>query len=219
MKILVACEFSGTVRNAFAALGHDAWSCDLRKTSIPGNHYQGDVFEIIGDGWDLMIAHPPCTYLTVSGNRHFPGNPERWQQRLDAINFVWKLMQAPIPRIAIENPMGAISTHIRPPEQYIEPYMFGHPETKRTGLWLKNLPHLIPTKIVEPQYKVSKSGKRFSPTHWNTASTNNPANERIRSKTYQGIANAMAIQWGGYLSAPAQLPPITETIQANLFQE
>ncbi len=137
MKILVACEYSGRVRDAFLKRGHDAMSCDFLPTESPGPHYQGDVFDVIHDGWDMMIAHPPCTYLTVAANRSFLNNPERWKQRLDAMLFVHALLNADIEKICIENPQGVISTHIRPPDQYIQPYEFGYPESKKTGLWLK----------------------------------------------------------------------------------
>ncbi len=200
MKILIACEFSGIVRNAFIKRGHDAISCDLLPTESPGPHYQGDVFDIIDQGFDLMIAHPPCTYLTTTANRSFLNNPERWQKRVDAMNFVWKLMNIDIERICIENPVGVIVSHIKLPEfgkpQYIQPYEHGHKESKKTGLWLKNLPLIIPTKIVTPEWIISKSGKRHSPIHWYNPSTNNPDNAKLRSRTYQGIAEAMASQWG-----------------------
>lgn len=181
MKVLVACEFSGRVRDAFAKLGHDATSCDLLPSDKPGKHYQGDVRDILGQGWDLMIAHPPCTHLAVSGARWF--SSKREEQAL-ALSFVWELMNAPIPHIAIENPVSVISTHIRKPDQIIQPWMFGHGETKATCLWLKNLPRLNPTNIVEGrENKVWKMppGK----DRW-----------KQRSVTYQGIADAMAQQWG-----------------------
>ncbi len=196
MKVLVACEFSGIVRDAFLKRGHDAISCDLLPTESPGPHYQGNIFDIIDDGFDLMIAHPPCTYLTITANRSFINNPERWKKRLKAMEFVYKLMNTNIGKICIENPVGVISTHIRKPDQYIQPYEHGHKESKKTGLWLKNLPLIIPTKIVIPEWIISPSGKRHSPTHWKNPSTNNPENAKLRSKTYQGIAEAMAEQWG-----------------------
>lgn len=199
MKILIACEFSGIVRDAFTRMGHDAMSCDLLPSDKPGKHYQGDVFDIIGDGFDMMIAHPPCTYLTVTANRSFLGNPDRWRKRLAAVLFVWDLLNAPIEKIAIENPKGVLSSHIRKPDQYVQPYQFGHTDSKMTGLWLKNLDQLKPTKIVEPEwvYPASGSGKRMSKKHAINPSTNNPKNAKLRSLTYQGIANAMARQWGG----------------------
>jgi len=196
MKILIACEFSGIVRDAFIAKGHDVMSCDLLPTERPGPHYQGDVFDIINDGFDMMIAHPPCTFLCTTANRHFLNNPDRWIARLEAMNFVYKLMNCDINKIAIENPKGVISSHIRKPDQYIQPYHFGHTDSKMTGLWLKNLPILLPTKTVDPVWKIAKSGKRMSITHWNSASTGKPENAKLRAKTYQGIADAMAEQWG-----------------------
>lgn len=192
MRVLVACEESQRVCIAFRNKGHEAYSCDILECSggHPEWHIQDDVLNHLDDGWDLMIAHPPCTYLTVTANRYFLNNPERWEKRLEAVKFVYKLMNADIPKIAIENPVGVISTHIRKPDQYIEPFQFGHTDSKKTGLWLKNLPLLKPTNIVEPEY-VTINGKRYSKTHaysWN--------NSQLRSKTYQGIAEAMAEQWG-----------------------
>lgn len=202
MRVLIACEFSGKVRDAFVALGHDVLSCDLLPCETAGNHYQGNVMDIINDGWDLMIAHPPCTYLTCAANRVYPNNPARWQKRLEAMLFVKQLLDADIPKIALENPQGAISTWIRKPEQYIQPYQFGHPDTKITGLWLKNLPLLKPTNVVEPEFvTASTTGKKYSKTAWSTPSTNNPANAKLRSVTYQGIADAMAQQWGQSLKS------------------
>ena len=199
MKVLVACEFSGIVRDAFKAKGHDAWSCDILPTEgNPEWHIQGDVLDIIDDGWDLMIAFPPCTYLTTTANRSFLNNPDRWKLRLDAMVFVYKLLNAGINKICLENPKGVISSHIRKPEQYIQPYEYGHPTSKMTGLWLKNLPRLIPTNIVEPEwvYPRSGSGKRMSKLHAQNPSTNNKANARLRSRTFQGIADCMADTWG-----------------------
>ena len=196
MKVLIACEFSGTVRDAFIKKGHDVISCDLLPTEAPGPHYQGDVFDIINDRFDMMIAFPPCTFLTVTANRSFLNNPERWKKRLDAMMFVYNLMNVNIERICIENPKGVISSHIRKPDQYIQPYEHGHKESKMTGLWLKNLPMIQPTKIVEPEWIISPSGKRHSPTHWKNPSTNNPGNAKLRSKTFHGISEAMAEQWG-----------------------
>ena len=158
MKVLIACEFSGIVRDAFSRRGHDAWSCDLLPTESEltkqeGKHIQGDVLEILGDGWDLMIAHPPCTYLCSSGihwNKRGSDyeKSQRVSKTLDALMFVKSLMNASINKIAIENPIGVISTRIRKPDQYIQPYHHGHPESEKTCLWLKNLPYLIPTNIV-----------------------------------------------------------------------
>jgi hypothetical protein len=197
MKILIACEFSGIVRDAFIAKGHDAMSCDFEDTDRPGPHYKGNVFNIIKEGWDMMIAFPPCTYLTTTANRSFLNNPDRWHKRLQAVIFVHRLLDAPINKICIENPKGVISTHIRKPDQYIQPYEHGHAESKMTGLWLKNLPLITPTNVVEPVWVLaSTSGKRHSPTHFHNPSTNRPDNAKLRSTTYQGIANAMAGQWG-----------------------
>jgi hypothetical protein len=157
MKILVACEYSGTVRDAFIAAGHEAISCDLLPTDAPGPHYQGSVFDLIDDrnnnGWDLMIAHPPCTYLTVTGNKWFKPEfkdrfPDRHKQREDALDFFKRLFECNINRICLENPVGVVSTLYRKPTQYVQPWQFGDPHSKRTGLWLKNLPELVPTKIV-----------------------------------------------------------------------
>lgn len=161
-------------------------SCDLLPSDIPGEHYQGDVKDVLNEGWDLMIAHPPCTYLTVSGNRwmNHPKYPNRVQDRKDAIQFFMWLMLADIPRIAVENPIGVMSTHFRKPDQVIQPWMFGHGETKATCLWLKNLPKLVPTNIVEGR-KQRLHLLPPSPDRW-----------KIRSKTFQGIADAMAQQWG-----------------------
>jgi site-specific DNA-cytosine methylase len=145
-RVLVACEFSGVVREAFKAFGHDAWSCDLRETEIPGQHITGDVLAIINNCWDLMIAHPPCTHLAVSGARWFK---EKAAQQVEALDFVRALMDAPIDQICIENPVSIISSKIRKPDQIIQPWQFGHGETKKTCLWLKNLSKLIPTNIVE----------------------------------------------------------------------
>jgi hypothetical protein len=181
MKVLVACEYSGRVRDAFTKLGHDATSCDLLDTDTPGKHYKGDVLDIINDGWDLMIAHPPCTHLAVSGARWFK---EKAKEQEEALEFVRVLLNAPIERIALENPISVISSKIRKPDQIIQPWQFGHGETKATCLWLKNLPKLVPTNIVEGrEAKVHKMPP--SPDRW-----------KLRSTTYQGIADAMAQQWG-----------------------
>jgi len=181
MKILVACEFSGIVREAFMARGHDAWSCDLLPTEIPGQHIQGDVLKILSDGWDLMIAHPPCTYLAVSGARWFA---ERKPEQEAALEFVRLLLDAPIPKIALENPISVISSRIRKPDQIIQPWMFGHAETKATCLWLKNLRPLKPTNLVVGRDdRVHREPP--GPDRW-----------KRRSRTYAGIALAMAEQWG-----------------------
>lgn len=184
MRVLIACEYSGRVREAFARLGHDAWSCDLRSTMIPGNHYKGDVFDILNDGWDLMIAHPPCTHLAVSGARWFKDKKEVQEQ---ALEFVQRLMNAPINKIAIENPVSIISSRIRKPDQIIQPWMFGEPFTKTTCLWLKNLPPLKPTNTVDKGEFVIHGGKRISKWYSNR--------QFPRDITFQGVADAMAEQW------------------------
>lgn len=203
MRILVACEFSGTVRDAFLARGHDAFSCDILPTdSKPERHFQEDIFEILErEKFDLMIAHPPCTYLTVTGNKWMKPEfasrfPDRPQQRADAIEFFIKLANAPIPRIAIENPVGIISTAWQKPDQYIHPYQFGDPHSKKTGLWLKNLPSLVPTKLVEPQFHIYKDGRKDPIWHFETMGLPSLERMKARSKTFQGIADAMAEQWG-----------------------
>lgn len=181
MKVLVACEYSGTVRDAFLKLGHDAMSCDLLPTDVPGPHYQGDVFDIMEDGYDLMIAHPPCTHLAVSGARWFK---EKMPEQAEALWFVDMLLNAPIGMIALENPISVISSRIRKPDQIIHPWQFGHGETKATCLWLKCLPKLTPTNVVEGrEARIHRMPP--SPNRW-----------KERSKTYQGIADAMASQWG-----------------------
>lgn len=193
MRVLVACEYSGIVRDAFIARGHDAMSCDILPTEKDGPHYQGDVRDILGGGWDMMICHPPCTHLAVSGARWFA---EKKQQQEDALAFVRLLLSAPIPRIALENPVSIISSHIRKPDQTIQPWQFGHGETKKTCLWLKNLPLLKPTNIVsgrEPRIHMMAP----SPDRW-----------RERSRTFGGIAQAMASQWG----------ILDDAIQHEMFQ-
>jgi len=197
MKVLVACEYSGRVRNAFLEKGHDALSCDLLPTDSPGPHYQGDVMDIIADGWDLMIAHPPCTYLSVSGMHWTTRGLRDPQLTEDALAFVQLLMAAPIEKLAIENPISIISSRIRKPDQIINPYEFGHDASKKTCLWLKNLPPLRPTEMVEP--RIVNGRPRWGNQ---TASGQNklaPSADRwkIRSETYAGIAAAMADQWGG----------------------
>lgn len=183
MRVLVACEFSGVVRDAFATLGHDAWSCDLLPSEQPGNHWVGNVldFMLSAGPWDLLIGFPPCTHLCVSGARWF--KDKVWEQR-GALLFVTCLLEAPIHHIALENPIGVISTQIRKPDQIIQPWQFGHGETKATCLWLKNLPKLIPTDIVEGrEARVHKASP--GPNRW-----------KERSRTLPGIAKAMAEQWG-----------------------
>lgn len=193
MKVLIACEYSGRVRDAFLAAGHDAMSCDLLPTDSPGPHHQGDVFDIIDDGWDLMVAHPPCTYLAVSGMHWTTRGVRDPKLTEDALAFVQRLMDAPIKRIAIENPISVISSRIRKPDQIIQPWWFGHDASKKTCLWLKNLPLLQPTDMLPGDAKTRRANQ--------TASGQNklsPSKDRwkIRSETYAGIANAMAAQWG-----------------------
>jgi hypothetical protein len=181
LRILVGCEFSGIVRDAFARYGHDAWSCDLLTSETSGQHLQCDVRDILGQGWDLAIFHPPCTYLASSGARWFA---KRHAEQEEALKFVRDLLDAPISMIALENPIGVISTHIRRPDQIIQPWQFGHGETKATCLWLKNLPLLQPTNIVDG---------RVPRVHHEPPSVERWKN---RSRTYPGIAEAMAEQWG-----------------------
>jgi hypothetical protein len=153
MKVLIACEFSGTVRDAFIAAGYDAMSCDLLPTESDGPHYQGDVFDVIDDGWDLMIAHPPCTYLCSSGLHWNKRTPGREEKTTEAVEFVRRLLNADVPKIALENPIGRISTAIRKPDQTVQPWMFGHDASKATCLWLKNLPKLVPTvSLIRPAW-------------------------------------------------------------------
>ena len=183
MRVLIACEFSGVVRDAFLALGHDAVSCDLLPSESDGPHMQGDVLSIVNDpGWDLMIAHPPCTHLAVSGARWFKGKE---REQAEALEFVRALLGAPVPRIALENPVSVISSRIRKPDQIIQPWQFGHGEVKATCLWLKNLPPLVPADIVDGRVaRVHRAPP--SPDRW-----------KERSRTLRGIAAAMAEQWGG----------------------
>ncbi len=182
MRVLVACEYSGTVRDAFAARGHDAWSCDLLPTERIGNHIHGDVLQHLHRNWDLMIAHPPCTHLAVSGARWFK---DKQIEQIEALDFVRRLLDAPIPRIALENPISIISSRIRKPDQIIQPWQFGHGETKATCLWLKNLPKLLPTNIMEGrEARIHKMPP--GPNRW-----------KERSRTFEGIAQAMAEQWEG----------------------
>lgn len=198
-KILVGCEFSGTVRDEFAKLGHDAWSCDLLPTESEGNHIQGDLLEVLKDGWDLGIFHPPCTYLTSSGLHWNKRNPERQKETEKSLIFVQSLLDTSIPKIALENPVGCISSRIRKPDQIIQPYEFGHDASKRTCLWLKGLPKLETTKHIEPRMVNGK--KRWANQTDSGQNKLGPSEDRwkIRSVTYQGIAKAMAEQWGNLL--------------------
>ena len=183
MRVLIACEYSGRVRDAFLALGHDAMSCDLLPTDSPGPHFVGDVAVLLDRNWDLLIAHPPCTHLAVSGARHFAAKQASGVQE-KALDFVRLLLSANVPRICLENPVSIISSRIRKPDQIIQPWMFGHGETKATCLWLKNLPPLVPTNIVSGRenrvHRMPPSADRW----------------KLRSTTFQGVAIAMASQWG-----------------------
>jgi len=196
VNVLVACENSGVVRDAFTRMGHTALSCDLLPSSRPGPHHQGDVREILCNGWHLLIAHPPCTFLCASG-MHWTTRGLRPRSATDeALDFVRALMDAPIEKIAIENPVGCISTRIRPADQYIQPYQFGDDASKRTGLWLKNLPPLTPTGEVEPRVV---GGKRRWANQCDSGQNKlgpSPDRWQLRSSTYPGIAKAMAHQWG-----------------------
>jgi hypothetical protein len=198
-KVLIACEFSGIVREAFKAKGHDAWSCDLLPTEIPGQHIQGDVLEILNDGWDLMIAHPPCTYLCVPGAHYLHKRPERWGLMLAAKDFFDVFLNLPVMKIAVENPLPHRYAKLPHYSQIIQPWMFGHEVSKRTCLWLKNLPLLQPTNIK------SNHGERYTRTERQMqcgyGKTSNSkwyakANQKERSRTFQGVADAMAEQWG-----------------------
>lgn len=189
MRVLVACEFSGVVRRAFRERGHDAWSCDLLPAEDgSADHYQGDIGRLLYSPdrgfpteWDLMIAHPPCTHLAVSGSRWFKGKEREQREALDFVRF---LLDAPIPRIALENPISVISSRIRKPDQIIQPWQFGHGEVKATCLWLKGLPKLVPTSVVAGRVaRVHREPP--GPDRW-----------KNRSRTYEGIAAAMAEQWG-----------------------
>jgi hypothetical protein len=203
MRVLVACEYSGRVRDAFRALGHDAWSCDLLPSQASNlHHFQGDVRTILERGsigpWDLMVAHPPCTIPTRAGARWWKGREAEQQEALD---FVQLLMDAPIERIAIENPPGAIGTRIRPADQYVQPWMFGHPETKATGLWLKNLPKLTPTNDVHA-HMLTLPMKERSRVHY---AAPGPDRWMERSTTLEGIARAMAAQWSSFTPSQTEL--------------
>ena len=195
MKVLVACEFSGRVREAFRSRGHEAWSCDLLPTEIPSDyHLQGDILNYLWMNWDMMIAFPPCSHLAVSGARWFK---DKQKEQEEALRFVEKLLYADIPRIALENPISIISSHIRKPDQIIQPWMFGEEFQKTTCLWLKNLPKLVPTKVVghgEFFVKSGSDGKDYKYPKWMMDDMKN--RQTNRSRTFKGIAEAMAEQWG-----------------------
>lgn len=190
MKILAACEYSGTVRDAFIRRGHDAWSCDLIPTEgeFTDNHYMTDIRNVLREDWDMIISFPPCTHLAVSGAKHFAQKIADGRQQ-EGVDFFMLFAGHPCRKIAIENPVGIMSTRYRKPDQIIQPYQFGHPSKKTTCLWLKGLPKLVPTEIVEPNIKTYRDGSRFSADYaWTKAGK--------RGRTYQGIADAMASQWG-----------------------
>jgi hypothetical protein len=202
MRVLVACEYSGAVRDAFRELGHDAMSCDLLPTDVEGPHYQGDVFDVIDDDWDLMVAHPPCTFLCNSGVRWLSTDITRWPHMIDGAVFFRRLLEAPIPRIAVENPImhGHAAKIIgRRQDQVVQPWMFGHPEKKGTGLWLKNLPPLLPTDDVRDVMATLPK----SVTDRIHMASPGPDRWKLRSTTYAGIAAAMASQWGGQVAREA----------------
>ena len=196
MKVLIACEFSGVVRDEFKKRGHDAWSCDLLPSESPGQHHQCDVREILNDGWDLMIAHPDCTYICSSGLHWNNKTPGREAKTLEALEFVRLLLGAPIDKITLENPIGRIGTAIRKADQYIQPYPFGHDASKKTGLWLKNLPLLENTLYIPP--RVVNGKNRWANQTDSGQNKLAPSKDRWkdRARTYQGIAQAMAEQWG-----------------------
>lgn len=198
MRVLVACECSGRVREAFRSRGHDAWSCDIKRSEDGSPHHiASDMFEVIQDGWDLMIAFPPCTHLAVSGARHFKKKRADGRQQA-GIDFFLRVARARVPRIAIENPVGIMSKVWRQPDQIIQPWMFGDEAQKSTCLWLKGLPHLVPTKIVDKgEFYTAPSGKRL-PAWYANAGSDGQDRATVRSRTFMGIAEAMAEQWGGY---------------------
>jgi hypothetical protein len=207
IKVLVACEESQTVTEAFRNLGFSAFSCDILPPSgaLPEFHFQGDALEIAhSEKWDLVISHPPCTFLTVTGNKWMKPEfrdrfPERAKQREDAVAFFIALAALPVPFWAIENPVGIISTRWRKPDQYVHPYFFGDPHSKKTGLWLGHLPPLRPTKIVTPEFYVYADGRKDPIWHLETLKLPAAERSKARSKTFPGFAAAMAEQWGAYI--------------------
>jgi len=226
MRVLVACEYSGRVRDEFQSLGHEALSCDMLPTDSPGNHYQGDVRDVLYDGWDMLVGHPPCTYLSVSGMHWTARGLRDPNLTEDALDFVRLLMDAPIKHIAIENPVSVISTRIRKPDQVVQPWQFGHDASKKTCLWLKNLPLLQPTLIVQPHLFccgvevpdgcgdrgcANCCGDNKAKERWGnqTPSGQNklgPSEDRwkIRSETYKGLAQAMAMQWSKHIETASR---------------
>lgn len=210
MRVLVACESSGKVRDAFIKAGHEAMSCDLLPTDAPGPHHQGDVRDVLYDGWDLLIGHPPCTYLSVSGMHWTTRGLRDAQLTEDALDFVRLLMDAPIPKIAIENPVSVISSRIRKPDQVIQPWQFGHDASKKTCLWLKNLPPLMQTSMI--QGRIVNGLLRWGNQTDSGQNKLPPSADRwkLRSETFQGIADAMAAQWGGLERAKNYTPDMFE---------
>ena len=209
-RVLIACEYSGTVREAFKRRGFDAWSCDLLPTEIPGQHIDGDVLQVFRQHWDLIIAHPPCTHLAVSGAKHFPAKRADGRQA-KAIEFFLAMANAPANYVAVENPVCIMSSIYRPADQIIQPYMFGHEATKTTCLWLKNLPKLKPTNVVgKGERAVTKGGKSL-PKWYNLPPS--PDRWKERSRTFKGIADAMAEQWGDAIMNNYQMP-----VQKRLFE-
>lgn len=201
MRVLVACEYSGRVRDAFIALGHEALSCDFLPTDSPGPHYQGNVLDVIDAGWDLMVAHPPCTYLCSSGLHWNGRTPGRQALTDEALDFVRLLLNADVPRIALENPIGCISSKVRKPEQIIQPWQYGHDASKATCLWLKGLPLLTPTEVVAPRV-INGKGRYGNQTDSGQNKLAPSADRwKLRSETYQGIATAMATQWSANVLA------------------
>lgn len=208
MKVLIACEESQTVTKAFRKNGFEAFSCDILPCSggHPEWHIQGDVLEQLNKGWDLIIAHPPCTYLTVTGNKWMKPEfrdrfPDRPKQREEAIKFFLKIAEAKCDFIAIENPVGIISTVWRKPDQYVHPYHFGDPHSKKTGFWLKGLPKLEHTKVVEPIMYTYKDGRKDPIWHVESMKLPPAERQRVRSKTFEGLAQAMSDQWGSFLKS------------------
>lgn len=226
MKVVILCEFSGIVRDAFIKRGFDAISCDILPTEVKGPHITGDLRDFDFSDYDLLIAHPPCTYLSTAGNKYLyhpgdsylpinkrrphPMHPERRKRQIEAVNFVKYIASVNIKHKAIENPVGILSSKYRKPDQYIQPYEFGDSEQKKTGLWLFNLPKLVPTKIVKPKvfYRIGKNGKKYFENNWHKNKC-----QKERSKTFKGIAEAMATQWGDFLKNESQR---TNFIQGEL---
>jgi hypothetical protein len=200
LRVLVACEYSGIVRDAFARLGHFAMSCDLLPTEAPGRHYQGDVRDVLEDGWDVMVAHPPCTYLCSSGIHWNARTPGRAAQTDEAVAFVRLLLDAPVPKIAIENPIGVLSSRLRKPDQIIQPWQFGHDASKATCLWLKGLPPLRPARLVAPRIVAGKRRWANQTDSGQNRLGPSPDRWKLRAQTYVGIAEAMASQWASPVS-------------------